>query len=129
MTPLTASRPLRILFVEDNDYLREMMAALLEADDREIVTAASGEEALASWQGGAFDVLVTDVSLPGISGLDLARAVLAPAPSTWVVLSSGYPLDHGLATLGPNVRSLPKPFESEAMDALLAEVRAAWPGR
>ena len=42
--------------------------------------------------GHPFDVLVTDVSLPGMSGTDLARRLLADDPLRWVVLCSGYEL-------------------------------------
>lgn len=117
--------PLSILYVEDNDDLRETIGALLEAEDRDIVTCASGEEALAAFARRPFDVLVTDVSLPGVSGTDLARRVLAGDPQAWVVLCSGYEFREGLRGLGPNVRSLPKPFELEDLDALMNEIGAS----
>jgi CheY-like chemotaxis protein len=120
-----ALRPLRILYVEDNHDLRETIGMLIEADGREVVSCATGEEALAADRRRPFDVLVTDVSLPGMSGTDLARALLHDDPQRWVILCSGYEFAHGLAALGPNVRSLPKPFEVEEMDALLAEIAAA----
>lgn len=116
---------LSILFVEDNVYLRDTLAMMLEAEDREIVSCANAEDAAAAMAKRPFDVLVTDVSLPGRSGVDLAKSVLANNPSAWIIFSSGYLLDRGLDALGPNVRSLPKPFEFEAMDALLDEVRSS----
>lgn len=117
--------PLRILYVEDNDDLRENIGMLLEADDREITSCASGEAALAAFEAGSFDVLVTDVSLPGLSGTDLARKILAKHPRQWIVMCSGYAFGQALNTLGPNVRSLSKPFMLEDMDKLLAEVSAS----
>ena len=69
-------------------------------------------------------MLLTDISLPEMSGIDLARRVLEMSPATWIILSSGYVLEHGLEKLGPKVRSLPKPFELDAMDALLSEIRS-----
>ncbi len=92
-----AAPPLRILYVEDNDNLRETIGMLLESDAREVTTVASAELALAAWQADRFDVLVTDVSLPGLSGTALARRVLADAPQQWIVLCSGY----GLAMRSP----------------------------
>jgi len=121
--PASPATGLRILFVEDNEYLRETLAAMLEEDDREVRACASAEEALAAFGEQVFDVVVSDVSLPGMSGIDLARQLLTRQPALWVILSSGYALDKGLQTLGPNVRSLPKPFELEDMDTLLAEVK------
>lgn len=116
---------LRILYVEDNDDLRETIGMLLESDAREVTTAPNAEAALATWQAGRFDVLVTDVSLPGMSGTALARAVLASDPQQWVVLCSGYGFGQELGTLGPHVRSLPKPFELDELDALMDEIVAS----
>ena len=70
-------------------------------------------------------MLVTDVSLPGMSGTDLARRWLADDPTRWVVLCSGYEFRHGLDTFGPNVRSLPKSFELEQLEALFGEIETA----
>lgn len=114
-----------LLYVEDNDDLRLTIGMILEGADREVTCCASGEEALALLAERDFDILVTDVSLPGISGTELVRQVLARRPAQWVVLCSGYEFKHGLAGLGENVRSLPKPFEIEDMDALLDEIVAA----
>jgi YesN/AraC family two-component response regulator len=111
-----------ILYVEDNDDLRESIAMMLEADDRDITSCATAEEALAALQRRDYDILITDVSLPGISGTDLAKRVTADKPDQWVILCSGYQFDHGLKTLGKNVRAILKPFEIEDMDNMLAEI-------
>jgi two-component system cell cycle response regulator CpdR len=120
--------PLRVvtfLYVEDNDYLRESICSLIEHEHRAVEAVGSAEEALEAMARRAFDVLVTDVSLPGMSGTDLARHWLAADPARWVVLCSGYEFRHGLDALGPNVRSLPKSFELEQLEALLGEIEAA----
>ena len=117
-------KSLSILYVEDNQELRDTFLEILEAEGREIVACADGEAALALWKTRAFDVVLTDISLPGISGTDLARRVLEIEPDKWIVLCSGYHYPHGLASLGPNVRSLPKPFELEELDALMDEIIA-----
>lgn len=127
LSPTAGSAPgtLRILFVEDNEYLRETLAAMLEEEGRVVRACSTAEEALEAFGEQPFDVVVSDVSLPGMSGIDLARQLLTRQPALWVVLSSGYALDKGLQTLGPNVRSLPKPFELDDMDLLLAEIKAS----
>lgn len=116
------SLPLRLLFVDDDDYLCETMAVLLEDDDREVVTCASAETALPLWREGRFDVLVTDLALGGMSGLDLARQVLAEDPDAWIVLASGRQVDVGSLAPGRNVRTLAKPFETAALVRLLDSV-------
>ena len=79
-------KTLSILYVEDNKELRETLSDMLEGPGRSVVAVATGEAALAAWQLGASDLLVTDISLPGMSGTDLARIVLAKNPAQWVVL-------------------------------------------
>jgi len=125
--PLESTRPFRLLFVEDSDQLRETMAILLEADDREVVTVASAEEALALHVADPFDLVVTDLTLGAMSGADLAREVLARDPAAWLVLASGYAIDPALKTLGPNVRVLAKPFTSAAVEAVVREAGASRP--
>ena len=115
----------RILYVEDNDDLRDSIAVLLQAEGRQIVTCANAPDAMAEIARGGFDLLITDISLPGMSGVELARHVLAIDPDQWVVLCSGYEFADRLGTLGPNVRALTKPFEIEDLDALLAEITNA----
>jgi CheY-like chemotaxis protein len=120
-------RSLSILYVEDNEHLREAIGMLMEGEGREVVSCATGEDALVADAQQVFDVVVTDVSLPGMSGTDLARALLQNNPTRWIVLCSGYDLSQGLDSLGTNVRMLRKPFELEELDALLAEITAALP--
>lgn len=115
----------RILYVEDNDDLRDSIAILLESEGRLIVTCSNAQDAMAEMARADFDLLITDVSLPGMSGIELARQVLATHPHQWVVLCSGYVFADRLGTLGPNVRALTKPFEIEDLDALLAEITIA----
>lgn len=117
--------PLRLLYVEDNCELRDAMSLLLESDGRQIITCATAEEALRLDALAPFDLVISDVSLPGISGAELARKLLAQDGRRWLVLCSGYHLGDDLQVLGPNVRALAKPFEMDALDRLLEEVQAA----
>jgi len=116
--------PLQILYVEDNPVVREITYELLCADEREIVALGSAEEALAVFASQPFDVLITDVSLPVMSGLDLVRNVLTQNPRLPVIIASGYALDFGSYNWGPNVRSVIKPFEGTQIDSLIAQLTA-----
>lgn len=109
-----------ILYVEDNEDLRDSIAMVLEEDAGYTLTVcANGEEGLAQLAQRGCDVLITDVGLPGLSGLDLARQALARNPQQWVLLCSGYDMAHEVAALGPNVRTLTKPFELDMLERLL----------
>ena len=121
-------KPLRMLYVEDNPELREMLQEMLEGDQREVISCATAEQALELWSASHFDVLVSDIGLPGMSGTDLARRVLAEAPECWVVLCSGYEYGDALAALGRRVRALSKPFELDDLEALMEEIQLSQGG-
>lgn len=121
-------KPLRLLYVEDNAELREIFQEMLEGDQREVVACGSAEEALVLWNATDFDVLVSDISLPGMSGTDLARRVLVEHPDRWVVLCSGYEYGDAVRTLGPRVRALAKPFELDELECLMDEIHMAQDG-
>ena len=123
--PTIMTSPFRILYVEDNSIVREVTAELLFQDQRDIVAVASAEEALREFRQHRFDVVITDVSLPQMSGLDLARMVLDIDPQVPIIVASGYYLDLTLQKWGPNVRAIVKPFEAADIDALIVELRKA----
>ena len=82
----------RLLFVEDEDRVRDIAARLLRARGYEVVEARDGEEALdlAKASPGGFDLMISDVSMPGMDGPELlkaARPYLGAAP---VIFISGY---------------------------------------
>jgi CheY-like chemotaxis protein len=119
---------MRILYVEDNADLRETIGMLMEGDGRCVNSCATAEEALELDAPSPFDVLVADVSLPGMSGTDLARQLLAADADRWIVLCSGYDLGPYPATWGPRVRTLLKPFEIEDLENLLADIQHSLQG-
>jgi CheY-like chemotaxis protein len=112
----------RVLYVEDNDLVREITCELLAADSREVVAVATGEEALDVFQASRFDIVVTDVSLPAMSGMDLVRELRKLAPSVPIILASGYPLDLEDMRLGLQIRAITKPFESPQLEALIQDL-------
>ncbi len=117
--PRPMSAPLRILYVEDNDIVREVTRELLAQDQRQIVACATAEEALKEFAAQPFDLVITDVSLPVMSGIDLARSILKLKPRVPVILASGYDLDFAMENWGANVRSIIKPFEALEIEALM----------
>jgi CheY-like chemotaxis protein len=125
MTKKPAPTHLRILYVEDNLIVREVTSELLTQDQRHIVALGTAEEALQEFKDHDFDVVITDVSLPVMSGLDLARNILRLKPDTSIIIASGYFVDLTLQPWGKNVRSIIKPFDGAQIDALITEVCAA----
>jgi CheY-like chemotaxis protein len=114
--------PLRVLYIEDNELVREITRELLADDTREVVAVATGEEALSIFQQSRFDLVVTDVSLPAMSGIDVVREVRRISPSMPVVVASGYPLEPAEWRLGPKVRTIVKPFDADQMNGLIRDL-------
>ena len=116
---------LRILVVEDNPDLRETLSLLLEGDDRHIESAANAEDGLRMYDARPFDVVFSDVKLPGMSGLELAERLRASTPAPWIVMSSGAAVPQLPPAAAARTRFLGKPFAMETLDALLAEFEGA----
>jgi two-component system, cell cycle response regulator CpdR len=116
---------LRILYVEDNPLVREVTAELLAQEEREVSAVATAEDALARFKERRFDMVITDISLPVMSGLDLARNILALDPSVPIIIASGYALTSVVQNLGRNVRTIVKPFEADQIDSLINDLCTA----
>ena len=115
---------MKILYVEDNALVREVTAELLAQEQRQIVACADAEEALKEFRENPFDIVITDVSLPVMSGIELARSILAIRPDLPIIIASGYSLDFGLENWGTNVRAIIKPFEGPEIEALITDLVA-----
>jgi CheY-like chemotaxis protein len=118
----TVSTPLRILYVEDNPIVREVTAELLAQDQRQIVACGTAEEALREFETDPFHVVITDVSLPVMSGIELARSILKLQPQIPIIIASGYDLDFGIENWGTNVRGIIKPFDASDIEALMSQL-------
>jgi len=106
----------RVLLVEDEGAVRELLSSALERNGFDVVTAGSAEEALAL-ASPAFQILLSDISLPGMSGVQLARQLRRSLPSLRVLLMSGYAREE--FSSGPNAVDdlpfIPKPFATRTV--------------
>lgn len=104
----------RILLVEDETAVREFARRALESKGYDVAAAASGEEALEIVQAGQrpFDILVTDVIMPGIKGGELAIELRRRYPGLKLLFISGYADEDFRSQLGQmqDAAFLPKPF-------------------
>ncbi|MBC7414462.1 MAG: PAS domain S-box protein [Herminiimonas sp.] len=117
-----AGASLRILVVEDNIDLCQLVCELLENFGHLPTPSGSAEEALTCIAADTFDILLTDVRLPGMSGIDLARRVVAEKPGIQVIFASGY--GAGLtANVGFPAHSLAKPYDINQLQTLLESLR------
>src|SRR6185369_9858884 len=86
--PMPTTMSPRILIVDDEVEITEILADLL-SEEYECLRAASAEEALTHLHGSQFQLVISDITMPGMSGLDMIPHVKALSPDTVVVMISG----------------------------------------
>jgi DNA-binding NtrC family response regulator len=82
--------PFRVLVVDDEPAPRELVAGFLRKHGFEVAEAGGGDAALARFRQEAFDLVLTDQRMEGVSGLDLLRAVRAINPEAGVIVMTAY---------------------------------------
>jgi CheY-like chemotaxis protein len=81
--------PLRILFVDDDDTIREAMVAILAWFGHDTRSAARGEEAVEMYRSNAVDLIITDNFMPDMKGHELAQKIRAMNPDAKIILLTG----------------------------------------
>lgn len=122
VSPQDSCEPARILLVEDEDSVREVVRRALKRSGHQVVVAANAREALEASHRGAFSLLVTDMVLPDQGGGKLAEILKKKFPGLKVLYISGYTEDArlGRGTPGEGEDFLQKPFSPQT---LLRKVR------
>jgi PAS domain S-box-containing protein len=116
-----AAKPLRVLAVDDDSLVLFNTIAMLEDLGHVALEAASGAQALALLRREAIDLVITDQSMPQMTGLQLVEAIRAEWPGLPVILATGYAELPGGA--GANLPKLNKPFSEEELARALAAVK------
>jgi len=80
----------RILVVDDDPFIRDTVKAMLMCDGYTVKTASSGGEALALFEKGKFDLVITDFAMPEMKGDELATAIKTHAPDQRIVMMTAY---------------------------------------
>jgi CheY-like chemotaxis protein len=118
-----AGSGLVVLLVEDDALIRQSTADMLFDLGHRVVEAGRAIQALESLEAQAVDLLLCDVSLPDVSGVELARRARLLHPGLPVVFATGHSVIDGLeeAGLAGSSLLLAKPFEQDALSDCLAE--------
>jgi PAS domain S-box-containing protein len=114
-----------VLLVEDEEPLRRATQRLLQRCGARVSTACNGLDALQQLRDPLLrpDVMLTDLMMPGLGGLDLATAVAAQRPGLPIILMSGYDTEAVGPTAGllPGVAYIQKPFEVDDLVRTVAQ--------
>ena len=120
------TRPMRILVIDDEADVRQVVSDMLAAEGHQVVEAANGTDGLSRLvDGPPFDLVLTDLGMPRMTGWEVARAIKASHPLVCVGLLTGWgdqpdarPEDRGVVNF-----ILPKPATREAFRAAIARAR------
>ena len=82
--------PRKILVVDDEPFVCDAVKMMLSFDGHEVEVAGNGKDALAMFEPGKFDLVITDFAMPTMKGDELAAAIKARAPNQPVVLITAY---------------------------------------
>jgi CheY-like chemotaxis protein len=125
----------KILVVDDEPYVCEAIKMVLELDGHDVVAAGNGADALALFQSQPFDLLITDYSMPGMKGDELAAAAKLHNPKLPIIMISAYVeklTGEGKPLVNIN-ELVAKPFRlddiKQAMQRVLNNGNAAAPAR
>lgn len=119
----------RILLAEDDDSMRDFLAKALKRAGHEVISCSDGDEGLSVFEGqpDGFDLLLTDIVMPGIDGIELARRAAETVPGLKIMFITGF----AAVALNPGsgaptqAKVLSKPFHLRELVDEVARVMAA----
>ncbi len=119
---------LKLLLVEDNQQVREFAEQMLKELHCSVIVAKDGREALEMLAAENVDAVFSDVVMPGISGVELARSIRASRPELPVLLATGYS-EEIVGSAASEFEVVRKPYDAAAVSAALATLLARQQGR
>ena len=124
----------KLLVVDDDPVMQMTIRALLEQAGHVVAVASDGRKGLARFQAEAFDLLLMDIFMPGMDGLETMRLILKQRPDIPIIMTSGRPHTPNstaepdyltMATKLGAISALPKPFKPATLLAMVADCLAA----
>lgn len=117
---------LNILLVDDEDHLQEVLGLLLELDGHKVSTAYSGEDALRLAKEKSFNLVITDLRMAGMNGLEVVKAFKKANPTMHVIMITGFPspeTEEEARRLGVD-DYIAKPFHMSKMREVINKVKS-----
>lgn len=121
---MSAPKTGKILIVDDNDQMCSLLADILELFDYQAQQAKDGEEALSKLRQDRFDLVITDLRMPKMSGTELLKMIKRDQPHLPVVVVSGFtPGNTQNLIIGEQADGfLNKPFTVEQIEKMLSDL-------
>jgi len=118
---------LKLLFIDDEDVVLRSCRRIFAGGDYEVETARSGEEGLEKARAGDYDVVVTDLKMPGIGGIEVLKTLRKEKPDLTVIVFTGYA---NVETAREALKNgafdyVPKPFTPEELTSVVRNAAEA----
>jgi CheY-like chemotaxis protein len=115
----SAGHGTRILLVDDNAVVRDMLVDLVSSLGYSADAASGGVEALALFDRGRYDIVLTDLLMPGMSGWEVLAAVRQRDPQMPIIIITGTPAIGDPRAALPGVAVLRKPVDVTLLDTMI----------
>ena len=112
---------LNILVIDDDESMRDSCRQMLSREGYNVKVAEDGYKGLKLIKKGSFDIVILDLKMPGISGIEILEKIKSSSPETIVIVITGYPTVQSAVTamkLGA-YDFLPKPFKPDELNAII----------
>jgi CheY-like chemotaxis protein len=118
------TRKVRILAIDDQSIILELLIAMCQSQDYDIETALSGREGIQLASQADFDIVLTDLAMPEMSGLETARNIKKLLPNAPIILLTGWEtkIDQDQLELSGITKVLYKPFRIEQLTDIIQSV-------
>jgi two-component system, cell cycle sensor histidine kinase and response regulator CckA len=115
---------LKVLVVDDDEQIREVLSDMLSLDGHITTACADGYAAIKSLEKQAFDVMITDLGMPGMSGLDLAGIAHEQFPAMPIAMITGWGMQLNQEEIAMKgvLAVLPKPFHMKDVKSLVQDL-------
>jgi PAS domain S-box-containing protein len=117
-------RVARVLVIDDDDDVRQFIAASLQEYGHDVISAGNGQDGIAKFFEASPDLVILDFLMPGMSGADVAAHILATNPDQPILFVSGYSETDAIRKVAPHADILAKPFRAAALDEAVREALA-----
>jgi len=91
MVPMEARASIRVLVIDDDRILREGCASVLQVEGYNVVSSGRGDEAIELFRRSRFDIVLVDLYMTPVPGIEILKAVLEAQPNTIVIVMTGNP--------------------------------------
>ena len=121
--PIAQGRQARILVIDDEELVRSVLSRTLANADHQVTLAADGEKGIQLFKGGKFDMVLTDLGMPGMSGWEVCRMIKKMSPGTPVGMITGWGAEMSRSKMEEYGLDfvIPKPFDIKQIMTVVAE--------